>query len=60
LNTTDKSRNEAEAKGYFLKNENGNLAYNIKMFNFWLTDYREIEKIMFEHSKNISTKSFLL
>ena len=43
LNPNDKSRNEAEAKGYFSEEENTELAYNISKFNFFKKDLIDME-----------------
>lgn len=51
LNTNDKSRSEAETKGYFLKEENKELANYIKQYNFWLNDYNSLEKLSMDQLK---------
>ena len=44
FNTNDKSRNEADAKGYFRNKENAELAYYISKVNFFLQDYKTLEE----------------
>lgn len=43
FNANDKSRNEADAKGYFRNEEDAEIAYNISKINFFLLDYKSIE-----------------
>lgn len=51
FNPTDKSRIDAESKGYFLQDEYKELAYNIRKYNFWLGDYKELDKLYVTHSQ---------
>ncbi len=51
LNTNDKSRSEAETQGYFLKEENKELAAYIKQYNFWLNDYNSLERLSMDQLK---------
>ncbi len=51
FNSNDKSRIDAEAKGYFLKDENKQLAHYIKQYNFWMRDYNQLESIYMEQAK---------
>lgn len=44
FNPNDKSRNDADSKGYFRDEENAELAYNISKYNFFLMDYKTIEE----------------
>jgi hypothetical protein len=43
FNSNDKSRDEADAKGYFRDAESAELAYNISKYNFFLLDYKTVE-----------------
>jgi hypothetical protein len=43
FNPNDKSRSDADAKGYFRNEENAELAYYISKYNFFLMDYKTIE-----------------
>ena len=43
FNPNDKSRNEADAKGFFRNEENSEIAYNISKVDFFLLDYKTIE-----------------
>lgn len=43
FNQNDKSRNEADAKGYFRNEENTELAYYISKINFFILDYKTVE-----------------
>jgi hypothetical protein len=43
FNPNDKSRNEADAKGYFRNEENTELAFYISKINFFLLDYKTLE-----------------
>lgn len=45
FNSIDKSRNEAEAKGYFLNSENKELSFNISKYNANLLEFKELEKL---------------
>jgi len=45
FNPNEKSRNEAEAKGYFTEKENTELNYYISKFNFFKNDLKDMEKI---------------
>jgi len=47
----DKSIKDAESKGYFFKEENRDLAYFIKKYNFWMNDYIQGDKILEEQAK---------
>lgn len=51
MNANDKSRIDAETKGYFFKEENKELASNIKQYNFWLKDYNQLEKFLMDQFK---------
>jgi len=44
FNSNNKSRNEADAKGYFRNKEDAELAYNISKVNFFLQDYKTLEE----------------
>ena len=44
FNSEEKSRNEAEAKGYFYEKENTELVHNIIRFNFFKNDYKNMEQ----------------
>ena len=44
FNPNDKSRNEADSKGYFRNEEDAELAYYMSKFNFFLLDYKTIEE----------------
>lgn len=44
FNTNDKSRNEADSKGYFRNEENAEIAFYISKYNFFLLDYKTIEE----------------
>jgi hypothetical protein len=43
FNSNEKSRNEADAKGYFRNSEDAELAYLMSKYNFFLIDYRTVE-----------------
>lgn len=43
--SNDKSRIEAETKGYFSNPENKELAANIRKYNFWLNDYKDLDRL---------------
>ncbi len=43
FNPNDKSRSDADSKGYFRNAENAELAYYISKYNFFLMDYKTIE-----------------
>ena len=43
FNVNDKSRNEAEAKGYLTDEENAEIAFNISKYNFFTLDYKTID-----------------
>jgi hypothetical protein len=43
FNPNEKSRNEAEAKGYFTEQENRELNYYISKFNFFKNDLKDME-----------------
>ncbi len=43
FNTNDKSRSDADSKGYFRNSENTELAYYISKYNFFLLDFKTIE-----------------
>lgn len=45
FNPNEKSRNEAEAKGYFTEKENTELNYYISKFNFFKNDLKDMEQI---------------
>jgi len=45
LNPTEKSRNEAEAKGYFTEKENSELIAYISKFNFFKNDLKGMEQV---------------
>jgi hypothetical protein len=45
FNPNEKSRNEAESKGYFAEKENSELAYNISKFNFFKKDLIDTEQM---------------
>lgn len=47
FNANDKSRNEADTKGYFRNEEETELAYNISKINFFLLDYKSVEEEAF-------------
>ena len=51
FNPNEKSRNEAEAKGYFSEKENSELAYNISKFNFFKKDLIDMEQMESEADK---------
>ena len=44
FNANDKSRNEADAKGYFRNQDDAEIAYCISKLNFFLIDYKSIEE----------------
>lgn len=44
FNSEEKSRNEAESKGYFYEKENSELASAIIRFNFFKNDYKNAER----------------
>jgi hypothetical protein len=44
FNPNDKSRNEADAKGFFRNEENAEIAYNISKVDFFLLDYKTLEE----------------
>jgi hypothetical protein len=44
FNANDKSRNEADAKGYFRNEEDSEIAYYISKVNFFLLDYKTVEE----------------
>ena len=44
FNANDKSRNEADAKGYFRTKEDAELAYYISKVNFFIQDYKTLEE----------------
>jgi len=52
FNSEEKSRNEAESKGYFYTKENSELAYAIMRFNFFKNDYKNTE----EHEERLIEK----
>ncbi len=43
FNPNDKSRNDADSKGYFRNAENAELAFYISKYNFFLLDFKTIE-----------------
>jgi hypothetical protein len=43
FNPNDKSRNEADAKGYFRNEENAEIAFNISKIDFFLLDYKTLD-----------------
>lgn len=43
FNPNDKSRNDADSKGFFRDAESAELAYNIAKYNFFLADYKAVE-----------------
>ena len=43
FNPNDKSRNDADSKGYFRNEENAELAFYMSKYNFFLLDYKTIE-----------------
>jgi len=43
LNSNEKSRNEADSKGYFRNIEDTELAFLMSKYNFFLIDYRTVE-----------------
>lgn len=45
FNSIDKSRIDAEAKGYFLKSENQELSNYITKYNMYLLQFKELEKL---------------
>ena len=45
FNANDKSRNSASANGYFFQEENKQLSFYIDKYNFWLSDYKEVDKL---------------
>ena len=53
FNPNEKSRNEAEAKGYFTEKENSELNYNISKFNFFKNDLKDMELIENDADKTI-------
>ncbi|HBT93724.1 MAG TPA: hypothetical protein DEB23_05625 [Chitinophagaceae bacterium] len=44
FNANDKSRNEADAKGYFRNEEDAELAYYISKVDFFILDYKTIDE----------------
>lgn len=48
---SDKSRIDAESKGYFLQNEYKELSYHIQKYNFWQSDYKELDKLYVNHAQ---------
>ncbi len=44
FNSNDKSRTEADSKGYLSSVQNSDLAFNILRYNFFHTDYRAVEE----------------
>jgi|DEB19_MinimDraft_3_1074340.scaffolds.fasta_scaffold00466_6 hypothetical protein len=53
FNPNEKSRNEAEAKGYFSEKENSELNFYISKFNFFKTDLKDMEVFENETDKVI-------
>jgi hypothetical protein len=53
FNPNEKSRNEAEAKGYFSEKENSELNYCISKFNFFKMDLKDMEVFENEADKAI-------
>ena len=53
FNPNDKSRNEAEAKGYFSEKENSELNFYIAKFNFFKLDLKDMEVFENETDKII-------
>jgi len=47
----DKSRIDAESKGYFLQDEYKELSDYIRKYNFWLSDYKELDKLYVGHAQ---------
>jgi len=43
FNVNDKSRNEAESKGYLTDEENAEIAFNISKYNFFVLDYKTFD-----------------
>jgi hypothetical protein len=50
LNPNDKSIIDAESKGYFFKEENKDLSYLIKQYNFYMKDYMQNDKLFTEQA----------
>lgn len=44
FNANNKSRNEADAKGYFRDEENEDIAYNISKVDFFILDYKTLDE----------------
>ena len=44
FSSNDKSRTEADSKGYLSSVQNSDLAFNILRYNFFHTDYRAVEE----------------
>jgi hypothetical protein len=55
FNPNEKSRNEAEAKGYLTEKENTELNYYISKFNFFKNDLKDMEAFENEADKTILT-----
>ena len=53
FNPNEKSRSEAEAKGYFSDKENSELKYYIAKYNFFKTDLKDMENFESEADRNI-------
>ncbi|NDA61628.1 MAG: hypothetical protein EBX50_06250 [Chitinophagia bacterium] len=49
--SNDKSRLEAESKGYLSDPENSLLADYLHKYSFWLNDYRDLDKIYLNHAQ---------
>lgn len=56
FNPEDKSRNEAESRGYFYLKENSELVYNILRFNFFRNDYKNMEQDEMKHIAKFNTE----